>query len=408
LVPVVQSSILYKLLVHDVPGARQWAEETVRADYRSERGFEIAETLLNSGGDAAWHFLWPIIREDAAFGRKLLEAVSYRRPDRASFTAGFSDEQLGDFYGWLLEQYPPDDRMVSGAMGPTDTIRFLRDGTLEQLKKRATFEACDALARTELRLPQHRWLRYHFDEAELLACAMTWEALAPQDILAMAADRGKRFIESSEQLLEVVLESLGRLQAELHGELASVGDLWNSKGAEWWPKQEEDVSDYIARFLKRDLVDRGIVINREVQIRRGRQGEMRGQNTDIHVDATLAEGAHAALYGSISLVIEVKGSWNAGLMTDMECQLHDRYMKNSSCRAGLYVVAHFKADRWITTDGRRAKSDGWNINELRCQLANQATELSGSAVIRSFVLDASLDSTEATGIEVEPQPGASE
>jgi hypothetical protein len=62
----------------------------------------------------------------------------------------------------------------------------------------------------------------HFDEAEFIACALNWEAPIPSDILAMAADHSKRLVESAQQLLEVVLESIGRFQRELHGELASV------------------------------------------------------------------------------------------------------------------------------------------------------------------------------------------
>ncbi len=218
-------------------------------------------------------------------------------------------------------------------------------------------------------------------------------------ILAMAADRSKRFVESGDQLLSVVLESLSRLQRELHGDLASVGDLWNSQEADWWPKQEEDISDYIARFLRRDLIERGIIINREVQIRRGRRGEMPGQSTDIHVDTILREGSEINHYGQTSLIIEVKGNWNDGLLVDMERQLRDRYLKNNDCRIGVYVVAHFRAERWIATDNRRAKSDAWNIDALRAQLAKQAEELSGSVAMRSFVLDASLDSTKVSSIE---------
>jgi hypothetical protein len=334
------------------------------------------------------------------FGRALLESVSYLLPAKGSFTDNLKEDQLGELLSWLLEQYPPsNDRLGSGAMGPNDTIRFLRDGVLERLKQRGTFEACDALARTGLHLPQDRWLRYHFDEAEQLACALTWQAPSPRDIVGMASDHTKRLVESDEQLLDVVLESVGRLQAELHGELASVGDLWNSQKADWWPKQEEDVSDYITRFLRRDLTECGVIVNREVQIRRGRRGEMPGQNTDIHVDSASAETTQATPYGPISLVIEVKGSWNDGVIDDMEYQLRNRYMRNSNCRIGLYVVAHFKAKRWIATDSRRAKSDAWNIEELRRQLVKKATELSGSMLIRSFVLDAALDSTQATGIE---------
>jgi hypothetical protein len=366
----------------------------------------LSRAFLNAGEEKAWEVLWPIIHGDAQFGRELFESVSYGRPDKRVFAAGFSDVQLEQFYGWLLEQYPPtDDRQLSGAVGPVDTVRFLRDGTLEVLKQRGTFEACDVLSRMELRFPQHRWLRFHFDQAEVLACALTWVAPSPSDILAMAADQSKRVVESSAQLLDAICESLSRLQQELHGELASVGDLWNSERGEWWPKQEEDVSDYIARFLKRDLVEHGIVVNREVQIRRGRD-EMAGQNTDIHVDAPASEGSQAVHYGPISVVIEVKGSWNSGLMSDMEGQLRDRYMKNTGCRVGLYVVAHFTATHWRVSDNRRAKSRVWEIEQLRKRLASQAIDVSGSVLIRSFVLDASLDSTKATGIEVEGETGS--
>jgi hypothetical protein len=215
----------------------------------------------------------------------------------------------------------------------------------------------------------------------------------------MAADGNKRFVESSEELLDLVVESLCRLQTELHGELASVGDLWNCKDKDWWPKQEEDISDYLARHLKRDLDERGIVINREVQIRRGRAGEMRGQDTDIHVDAVPAQATKPELYGAISLVIEVKGSWNDGVIKDMERQLRDRYLKNSKCRVGLYVVAFFKAERWTASDSRRAKSNAWNLQELRDQLAKQAAELSETVTIKSLVIDCSLDSTTAQMVE---------
>jgi hypothetical protein len=93
------------------------------------------------------------------------------------------------------------------------------------------------------------------------------------------------------------------------------------------------------------LDDRGIILNREVQIRRGRKGEMPGQNTDIHVVAITPKGGGVDRDGAITLIIEVKGSWNAGVMTDMKDQLRDRYLRNNNCRVRLYVVANFRADR---------------------------------------------------------------
>jgi hypothetical protein len=123
---------------------------------------------------------------------------------------------------------------------------------------------------------------------------------------------------------------------------------------------------------------------------------MPGQSTDIHVDATSPEGGQGDPYGSIQLIIEVKGSWNDGVMVDMGDQLRDRYMKNNNCRIGVYLVAHFSAERWIASDDRRRKSRAHSLNDLRTELSEQAQKLSRAVHIRSFVLDASLDSTRET------------
>jgi hypothetical protein len=68
----------------------------------------------------------------------------------------------------------------------------------------------------------------------------------------------------------------------------------------------------------------------------------------------------------------------------------------------LYLVAHFRAKSWTPDDWRRAKSDAIEIEDLKTRLAAQASALSGGVHIESFVLDASLNSTDATEIE-EPE-----
>ena len=185
----IQGSLLSKLLLNEIAGVRAWAEDVIRTEHETERGMSFSQVLLGAGEEKAWPVLWPIIQSDANYGRALLEGFAYGRPDRSSFGAGFTEVELEDFYGWMAEQYPPaNDRMASGAMGPVDTIRFLRDGVLEILKKRGTFEACDAIARIELRFPQYKSMRFHFDEAEVLACAVTWEPPSSEVILAMGED----------------------------------------------------------------------------------------------------------------------------------------------------------------------------------------------------------------------------
>lgn len=379
--------------------ARKWAEKAIRCpDISEDNRVAIASALIIGNDDAAWPAVWPQFEQDRLFGRSVLESVSYIDPSHVSFTRCLTDTDLGRLYHWLLEQYPvlDTDYGRSGAMGPGDTIRFLREGCIEQLKRRASFEACDGLANTMTRFPDYKWLQFHLDEAEALACAATWRALPVDKIFEAAVDPSKRLVESSVQLLDVVVESLERLQRRLHDELPAVQDLWNAttKG-ECWPKDEQDISNYVARHLREDLAGRGIIANREVQIRRSRPEEMTGQNADIHVDAVTGPTRTGETYGPVRLIIEVKGSWNQGLLLDMQNQLRDRYLRNNQCLTGLYCVAHFAARSWRNTDYRRKQCRTLSIDTLRETLTNQATSLSGGALIRSYVLDANLDSMTA-------------
>ena len=58
----------------------------------------------------------------------------------------------------------------------------------------------------------------------------------------------------------------------------------------------------VAAHLDRDLVARGIVINREVQIRTAR-GDRPGENTDVHVDAI---GGSERSRERLSVVVEAR------------------------------------------------------------------------------------------------------
>lgn len=264
--PDALRGLLTFLLKKKAAMVREWAEEAIgEAHSDVDRGTAIGSALLMGAEDAGWSAVWPLMERDVAFGRALMERASYADPTHVSFTKGLTDEQLAILYRWLLTQYPitDSDQLGSGIMGPHDTIRFLREGVLERLKKRASFVACEELTTTLIRFPQYPWLRFHIDEAESLACAVTWRALPINQILSRAADGNKRLIESSAQLVSVVLELLERLQSGLHDELPAVRDLWNSK-PESCPKDEEDVSDYVARHFRRDLAQGGVIINREV------------------------------------------------------------------------------------------------------------------------------------------------
>ncbi|WP_433968328.1 hypothetical protein [Tunturiibacter gelidiferens] len=85
LAPSIQGSLLNKLLLNEVADVRTWAEDVIRADHETERGMTFSRVLLGVGEEKAWPVLWPLIQNDAKFGRALLEGFSYGRPDRSAF-----------------------------------------------------------------------------------------------------------------------------------------------------------------------------------------------------------------------------------------------------------------------------------------------------------------------------------
>jgi len=180
-----------------------------------------------------------------------------------------------------------------------------------------------------------------------------------------------------------VLESLRRYHDDLHGENPSNIFLWDQqrqKGT-WCPKEENAVSDHIAQHLDRDLRQRGVVVNREVVIRR-----KPGQRTDIHVDAV--DGQER-----LKVIIEVKGCWNPQVATAMQDQLKDRYLRENECSDGIYLVAWFDCPSWDPDDRRCADAAAWcsSIEEARKQLGVQARDLSTDGCsLAACVLDGRL------------------
>lgn len=391
----ILSSILDLILPRRVEGAREFAESLVDPlllDAQPERSKAItaAQALLKYTDDAGWGRIWPIFLKRKEIGREIVESASFSDVGHGSFITKLSESQLGELYLWMVENYPYAERKTGfGFVGPGGTALMLRDGILEHLKKRAAFAACEAIRNVMEKLPQYTWLNYHLEEAEALARAATWQPVTIGEFLSLALDRDRRFVETGTQLTDVVLESLDRLHAKLRDELPASRDLWNNRKDLWWPKDEQDLADYVARHLSEDLKSRGIIVNREVQIRRG-IGDGTGQRTDVHVDAVIP-GAQAENYERTYLIVEVKGNWNAELATAMETQLRDRYLKENKCGDGIYLAGWFTCTKWDDADSRKKQCSPMTLEEAKNRFSLQAIGLSGGGFqIKSYVLDVSL------------------
>jgi hypothetical protein len=263
---------------------------------------------------------------------------------------------------------------------------------LNWLVERGTRESVAALRRLSQDMPDLDWLKWYLAQARDLARQKLWHPPAPQELLRLIIYAEARFVDTGEQLLEVLEESLRRFEEKLQGKgLSEVfwdkAPLdWDEKkaGHAWLPKDEDTMSRVIADHLEFDIVKSGIVINREVETRKG-------EYTDIYVTASPKGMTDCSGDGPIRVVVEVKGCWHKHVKTAMREQLVDTYLKESASRHGLYLVGWFNCALWYDKDYRKAAAPKWTLAEAREEFARQAKELTkGGVVVRAFVLNTSL------------------
>jgi hypothetical protein len=127
------------------------------------------------------------------------------------------------------------------------------------------------------------------------------------------------------------------------------------------------------------LTGRGVAVNREVLVQ-PRNAYGAGDRTDIAVQATLVHDPYAATPAAaperLVVVVEVKGPWNDGLLSDQRNQLAVRYLPESSSDTGIYLVGWYPVELWTATrDQRRTKVVRLVRDDVERALAEQADEI---------------------------------
>jgi len=168
----------------------------------------------------------------------------------------------------------------------------------------------------------------------------------------------------------------------LQGERAIVEALWNNpRKGPCGPKDESFLSDFVAEHLERDLRERHAIVNREPEVHRGNE-------TDIRIDALLP-GRLGESPDRITVIVEVKGCWHRKLKTAMQTQLVEQYMRPNGIEDGLYLVGWFNCRKW--NDGRQKSAPNMSTEEAQEFFNQQAAGLSGDGLnVRAFVLDAAI------------------
>jgi hypothetical protein len=355
------------------------------------RAVSAATALLENEAVAGWTALWQVFVSDTDFGREVLLRVARFHGREGAFFNHLREDQLAEFYVWLARVFPHSEDPVHGDgahwMGPRDSIVHLRDGVLGVLANRGTPEGVAALRSVVARLPELSWLAFRLIDADQLMRQRTWLPLVPAEVLRLIEHPEGRLVQSARQLSDILVDVLRKYESELHGEQSPVRALWDRQagGSLLRPVEEDAISDHVKLFLQRELVERGVVVNREVEVGRA-PGAPVGKRTDIRVNAVRKTDG-AAPFDEITAVIETKGCWNAELMTAMQTQLRDDYLARLKAPVGIYMVGWFDKPKWDPADGRKSRSPSWDVIEAQRRLDEQALKLSSGFLIRAVVLD---------------------
>jgi hypothetical protein len=301
------------------------------------------------------------------------------------------DRQLAEIYVHLETIFPrsEDPQHASGlvhGVGPREQLADMRDRIPPQIAARGTTAAVDAVRWIVGKMPQQPWLTFRLLEAERTMRMKTWAPLPPGALLSLLSSRDRVLVQSPEDLSELVVGALREFEKYLHGEQNPVRALWDRQqgGNTFRPVEEDAFSDSVRLFLRRQLVESGIVANREVEVARV-PGAPVGRRTDIRIDAVRRSAGGS--YDVITAVIESKGCWNTALFGALNDQLYADYMVTLRAPVGVYLVGWFDKPKWDPDDRRRRQAPDLSIAEAQKRLDAEAAAILQGYLVKAVVID---------------------
>jgi hypothetical protein len=377
--PKSRRTILEYLLKRAEPAGRQRALALLAQTADLEMRSHAAALLLLWDTAASWPVIWQLLGDDPEFAKGFMGEVAHdlRWPDVGSPSLDLDENQTADLYAWLETHFPAAlDPPHRGAYSPTviDHVADFRGRLLASLQQIGTWAAVYALERIALGLPGQIELKWACQQARNRAMNKQWQPPSLEELALLLANPESRLIHTGEDLALVVLESLARLQKRLRGETPLAPFLWEETVPRK-PKNEGRLTDFLKNHLSNDLNRRGVLINREVEIKNW-PGKGVGEKLDLLIQAGTPSGV-------VSVVVEVKGCWNSGLDTAMETQLRNQYLATTAHRHGIYLVGWYGWPK----GGVGCKQE---LDTLRANIDEQARQLSTETLkLRAVVLDLS-------------------
>jgi len=363
-------------------------------DESQKKAKAAALSLLTESEDAGWPTVFGVIQTDTEFGKEVFIALPERSRfrDTKSLPERIGEKNTADLFIWLIKNFPrEEDPKEEGvhSVGPRESLANFRDSLLDYLRNKGSQEAITAIEHIKNEFPEMDILNFYLIGARENLRRKSWSPLSPEKFLLLIKESPSRLILNADHLVDALMGSLLRLEKKLQGETPNAVFLWNSlpNSKKLRPKSENDFSDFIKTHLAEDLKQSGVIAMREVEIRRSQgEGGSPGERTDISVKYFIPSNKE-----HVHVIIEVKGCWHTEVKTAMETQLLNRYMNESGCDHGIYLVGWYSCNQWDGHDGRKKKTFATKIEDAITILGDQAKRLSSNTkTIKSCVLNCTL------------------
>lgn len=390
-------TVLHLLLTQNHGDAERYARDLIApgCDLSNPLTRHAARVLIVTGPERAWPLVFTSMQATPQWGRELIMDLS-RDWIHPKLPVSLDEPDLARLYAWLLTQFPPNNSPVPvgfHGIGREEQARYWQERVLYQLAERGTEQAVHELQALAREYPQYGGLRRAHLHALESHRHDHWAPTTLPVLRALLADSDRRYVRNDLQLRNLVLTALADIQRTMQAETPQAIFLWNEypngTTPAWRPKSENDISDYVAGQLRLRLRDSGVVVNREIEIARTSSQGI-GDRVDLLVTATAPHNPAVTRPDFCTVVIEVKGCWNRGLLTSMEKQLALDYLPTVGTNYGIYLIGWFPLDQWDNTDARTKSVPRGDQSSLFDELRQQARLLGEqlSVDIVPFVLDA--------------------
>ncbi|GAA1510948.1 hypothetical protein GCM10009827_026430 [Dactylosporangium maewongense] len=266
---VNRADILDLLLRSNDQRGIDWCARQLQGVPDVDAGVTAATVLMNHAPEQGLPLLVAAVRRVPVAGRQIALALGQRMRHRPLAMIDHHDA-VAELYEWLAEQFPPQedpDERQAHFVSPREQLGMWRDELLQGLVERGTEESLTALEQLQRRQPQ-----LPLERAVLLAREVTrqrtWLPPTLAHLHQLLQDRRRRLVTDAADLQSAVLEALGTIGGWLTGETPQAFALWNVTHVPGEPKDENSISDWYCHGLRLLLKFSGIVVNREVEVRR--------------------------------------------------------------------------------------------------------------------------------------------